>query len=239
MQLLVGLGNPGKKYQYNRHNIGFMAIDEIVRFYQLSPERSRFDSIAYEGFIEGEKLLVLKPNTYMNDSGIAVGKAARFLKVELEKIVVFHDEIDLINGKVRVKQGGGHAGHNGLRSIQNHLGSNNYKRIRLGIGHPGQKEKVIKHVLGDFTKEDKKWVEPQLLAIAIALPSLLRGKDNDFMSQIAIKTQSVVNKNINDSQKTDTAFFKDKNNKNIKSQKPDKTEFSKTLNRVLTRLRGI
>ena len=239
MQLLVGLGNPGKKYQYNRHNIGFMAIDEIVRFYQLSPERSRFDSIAYEGFIEGEKLLLLKPNTYMNDSGIAVGKAARFLKVELEKIVVFHDEIDLINGKVRVKQGGGHAGHNGLRSIQNHLGSNNYKRIRLGIGHPGQKEKVIKHVLGDFTKEDKKWVEPQLLAIAIALPSLLRGKDNDFMSQIAIKTQSVLNKNINDSQKTDTAFFKDKNNKNIKSQKPDKTEFSKTLNRVLTRLRGI
>lgn len=239
MQLLVGLGNPGKKYQYNRHNIGFMAIDEIVRFYQLSPERSRFDSIAYEGFIEGEKLLLLKPNTYMNDSGIAVGKAARFLKVELEKIVVFHDEIDLINGKVRVKQGGGHAGHNGLRSIQNHLGSNNYKRIRLGIGHPGQKEKVIKHVLGDFTKEDKKWVEPQLLAIAIALPSLLRGKDNDFMSQIAIKTQSVLNKNINDSQKTDTAFFNDKNNKNIKSQKPDKTEFSKTLNRVLTRLRGI
>ncbi|MFL2655527.1 MAG: aminoacyl-tRNA hydrolase [Alphaproteobacteria bacterium] len=239
MQLLVGLGNPGKKYQYNRHNIGFMAIDEIVRFYQLSPERSRFDSIAYEGFIEGEKLLLLKPNTYMNDSGIAVGKAARFLKVELEKIVVFHDEIDLINGKVRVKQGGGHAGHNGLRSIQNHLGSNNYKRIRLGIGHPGQKEKVIKHVLGDFTKEDKKWVEPQLLAIAIALPSLLRGKDNDFMSQIAIKTQSVLNKNINDSQKTDTAFFNDKNNKNIKSQKPDKTEFSKTLNRVLARLRGI
>ena len=230
MQLLVGLGNPGKKYQYNRHNIGFMAIDEIVRFYQLSPERSRFDSIAYEGFIEGEKLLLLKPNTYMNDSGIAVGKAARFL------IVVFHDEIDLINGKVRVKQGGGHAGHNGLRSIQNHLGSNNYKRIRLGIGHPGQKEKVIKHVLGDFTKEDKKWVEPQLLAIAIALPSLLRGKDNDFMSQIAIKTQSVLNKNINDSQKTDTAFF---NDKNIKSQKPDKTEFSKTLNRVLARLRGI
>ncbi len=239
MQLLVGLGNPGKKYQYNRHNIGFMAIDEIVRFYQLSPERSRFDSIAYEGFIEGEKLLLLKPNTYMNDSGIAVGKAARFLKVELEKIVVFHDEIDLINGKVRVKEGGGHAGHNGLRSIQNHLGSNNYKRIRLGIGHPGQKEKVIKHVLGDFTKEDKKWVEPQLLAIAIALPSLLRGKDNDFMSQIAIKTQSVLNKNINDSQKTDTAFFNDKNNKNIKSQKPDKTEFSKTLNRVLARLRGI
>ena len=239
MQLLVGLGNPGKKYQYNRHNIGFMAIDEIVRFYQLSPERSRFDSIAYEGFIEGEKLLLLKPNTYMNDSGIAVGKAARFLKVELDKIVVFHDEIDLINGKVRVKQGGGHAGHNGLRSIQNHLGSNNYKRIRLGIGHPGQKEKVIKHVLGDFTKEDKKWVEPQLLAIAIALPSLLRGKDNDFMSQIAIKTQSVLNKNINDSQKTDTAFFNDKNNKNIKSQKPDKTEFSKTLNRVLARLRGI
>lgn len=236
MQLLVGLGNPGKKYQYNRHNIGFMAIDEIVRFYQLSPERSRFDSIAYEGFIEGEKLLLLKPNTYMNDSGIAVGKAARFLKVKLEKIVVFHDEIDLINGKVRVKQGGGHAGHNGLRSIQNHLGSNNYKRIRLGIGHPGQKEKVIKHVLGDFTKEDKKWVEPQLLAIAIALPSLLRGKDNDFMSQIAIKTQSVLNKNINDSQKTDTAFF---NDKNIKSQKPDKTEFSKTLNRVLARLRGI
>ncbi len=236
MQLLVGLGNPGKKYQYNRHNIGFMAIDEIVRFYQLSPERSRFDSIAYEGFIEGEKLLLLKPNTYMNDSGIAVGKAARFLKVELEKIVVFHDEIDLINGKVRVKQGGGHAGHNGLRSIQNHLGSNNYKRIRLGIGHPGQKEKVIKHVLGDFTKEDKKWVEPQLLAIAIALPSLLSGKDNDFMSQIAIKTQSVLNKNINDSQKTDTAFF---NDKNIKSQKPDKTEFSKTLNRVLARLRGI
>ena len=236
MQLLVGLGNPGKKYQYNRHNIGFMAIDEIVRFYQLSPERSRFDSIAYEGFIEGEKLLLLKPNTYMNDSGIAVGKAARFLKVELDKIVVFHDEIDLINGKVRVKQGGGHAGHNGLRSIQNHLGSNNYKRIRLGIGHPGQKEKVIKHVLGDFTKEDKKWVEPQLLAIAIALRSLLRGKDNDFMSQIAIKTQSVLNKNINDSQKTDTAFF---NDKNIKSQKPDKTEFSKTLNRVLARLRGI
>jgi PTH1 family peptidyl-tRNA hydrolase len=235
MRLLVGLGNPGKKYQYNRHNIGFMAIDEIVRFYQLSPERSRFHSIAYEGFIEGEKLLMLKPNTYMNDSGVAVGEASRFLQIALEKIIIFHDEIDLVNGKVRVKQGGGHAGHNGLRSIQDHLGSNNYKRIRLGVGHPGQKEEVIKHVLGDFTKEDKKWVDPQLTAIATALPSLLNGKDSDFMSQIAIKTQSMSDKNINVLQKPNPTCFKDKN---IKPQEPQKTAFGEALNRALTRLRG-
>ena len=238
MRLLVGLGNPGKKYQYNRHNIGFMAIDEIVRRYRLSPERSRFHSIAYEGFIEGEKLLLLKPDTFMNNSGIAVGEAVRFLKITLEKIIIFHDEIDLINGKVRIKKSGGHAGHNGLRSIQEHLGSNDYKRIRLGIGHPGQKADVIKHVLGDFTKEDKKWVDPQLTAIATALPTLLNGKDSDFMSQISIKTQSIMDKDIKVSQKPVPACFKEKIDKHKKAQKQEKTAFIEALNRAITRLRG-
>jgi PTH1 family peptidyl-tRNA hydrolase len=189
MRLLVGLGNPGPKYRDNRHNIGFKAADEIVRRYNLSAPRARFQSDSFEGTIAGEKVLVLKPTTFMNESGRAVGEAARFFKIPPEDIIVFQDEIDLAAGKIRVKRGGGHAGHNGLRSLHAHLGSPDYVRVRLGVGHPGEKDKVHNHVLGDFSKQDMKWVEPELDAVAQALPALLAGRDSDFMSQVTMAVQ--------------------------------------------------
>ncbi len=189
MRLLVGLGNPGPKHRDNRHNIGFMAADMIVHRHKLSAPRSRFQSDTFEGTIDGEKVLLLKPTTFMNESGQAVGEAARFYKIPPEDIIIFQDEIDLAAGKVRVKRGGGHAGHNGLRSIHAHLGSSDYARVRLGVGHPGDKGEVHGHVLGDFTKQDRKWVEPELEALAQALPALLAGRDSDFMSQVTMAVQ--------------------------------------------------
>ena len=194
MRLLVGLGNPGPKHRDNRHNIGFKAADEIIRRYSLSAPRSRFQSDTFEGTIDGEKVLLLKPTTFVNESGRAVGEAARFFKITPEDIIIFQDEIDLAAGKVRVKRGGGHAGHNGLRSIHNHLGSPDYARVRLGIGHPGDKEKVHGHVLGDFSKQDQKWVEAELDAVAQALPALLAGRDSDFMSQVTMAVQQATGK---------------------------------------------
>jgi PTH1 family peptidyl-tRNA hydrolase len=194
MRLLVGLGNPGPKHRDNRHNIGFMAADEIVRRYNLSAPRSRFQSDTFEGTIDGEKVLLLKPTTFMNESGRAVGEAARFFKLSPEDIIVIHDEIDLAAGKVRVKRGGGHAGHNGLRSIHAHLGSPDYVRVRLGVGHPGDKEKVHGHVLSDFSKQDQKWVEAELDAIARALPALFAERDSDFMSQVTMAVQQATGK---------------------------------------------
>ena len=190
MRLLVGLGNPGPKHRDNRHNIGFMAADEIVRRYNLSAPRSRFQSDTFGGTIDGEKVLLIKPTTFMNESGRAVGEAARFFKVPPEDIIIIYDEIDLAAGKLRVKRGGGLAGHNGLRSIKDHLGTADFARVRLGIGHPGDKEKVHGHVLGDFSKHDQKWVEAELGAVAQALPALLAGRDSDFMSQVTMAVQA-------------------------------------------------
>ncbi len=183
MILLVGLGNPGEKYARNRHNIGFMAADEIVRRHSFSPPRARFQGIVSEGTLAGEKAIVLKPTTYMNESGRAVGEAMRFYKLTPADIVVFYDELDLEAGKLRIKTGGGAAGHNGIRSIAAHIGPE-FRRVRLGIGHPGVKERVLGHVLGDFAKADAAWLEPLLDAIADAAPLLATGKDATFANKV-------------------------------------------------------
>ena len=183
MILLVGLGNPGEKYARNRHNVGFMAADEIVRRHSFSPPRARFQGIVYEGTLGGEKAIVLKPTTYMNESGRAVGEAMRFYKLTLADVVVFYDELDLDAGKIRMKTGGGAAGHNGIRSIAAHIGPD-FRRVRIGIGHPGVKERVMSHVLGDFAKADAAWVEPMLDAIADAAPLLAEGKDATFANKV-------------------------------------------------------
>ena len=183
MILLVGLGNPGAKYERNRHNVGFMAAAAIVRRHSFSPPRARFQGIVSEGMFDGEKVIVLKPTTYMNESGRAVGEAMRFYKLTPADVVVFYDELDLEPGKVRIKKGGGAAGHNGIRSIASHIGPD-FRRVRIGIGHPGAKDRVLGYVLGDFAKADTTWVEPMLDAIADAAPLLAEGKDATFANKV-------------------------------------------------------
>lgn len=183
MHLLVGLGNPGAAYSRNRHNIGFMAADEIVRRHGFSAWRGKFQSAVSEGMLGAERVILLKPQTFMNLSGQAVAAAARFHKIEPDAVIVFHDELDLPPGKIRLKQGGGAGGHNGLKSIDAHLGPN-YWRVRLGIGHPGERALVNPWVLGDFAKEDQLWVEPMLDGLARHLPLLLAGQANDYMNKI-------------------------------------------------------
>ena len=183
MLLFVGLGNPGKSYAGNRHNIGFMAVDEIARAHNFPPFRAKFQGNASEGAIGSERVILLKPTTYMNESGRSVGEAAKFYKIALKDIVVFHDELDLAAGKLRVKIGGGNAGHNGLRSITAHLG-NDYKRVRLGIGHPGDKALVHNHVLSDFAKSEQGWVSALNDAIARNANLLARGDDPGFQNKV-------------------------------------------------------
>lgn len=188
MLLLVGLGNPGPRYAGHRHNVGFMAVDEIVRRRVFSPWRARFNGEVAEGHLGGERTLALKPMTFMNESSRAVGEAVRFLKIPLDRIVVFHDELDIAPGRVRMKKGGGAGGHNGLRDIDAHVG-NDYRRVRIGIGHPGHKDRVIGHVLSDFHKSEQGWLEPLLDALAEAAPLLAQDQDAAFMSRVALKTQ--------------------------------------------------
>ena len=183
MFLLVGLGNPGTKYAGNRHNIGFMAVDEIVRRHGFSSWRKRFHGEVSEGALGGEKCVVLKPLTFMNESGQAVGEAMRFLNLESDKVIVIYDEIDLLAGKVRVKLGGGAAGHNGIRSISAHI-SPHYTRVRLGVGHPGDKNLVHPHVLSDFAKADKVWLTPLLDAVADYAPLLVEGGEATFQNKV-------------------------------------------------------
>lgn len=183
MILFVGLGNPGPKYAHNRHNVGFMAIDAIVRRHGLSTGRGRFSGITHEGTIAGEKVLALMPETYMNESGRAVGEAVRFYKLIPEDIIVLHDEVDLAPGKVKVKAGGGMAGHNGLKSIGDHIGKN-FRRVRIGVGKPANKNLVDRHVLSDFSKDEEQWLEPLIDAIADAAPELALGKDAQFMNLV-------------------------------------------------------
>ena len=182
MILLVGLGNPGSDYSFNRHNIGFMALDAIWARHGFSPWRSRFQGTAAEGRLGQVKCLLLKPATYMNESGRAVSAAMRFYKIEADAVVVVHDEIDLAPGKLRVKTGGGLAGHKGLRSIAAHIGPD-FRRVRLGVGHPGDKEQVNRHVLRDFVRSDRDWLEPLLSAIAEHAPVLAAGEDSSFMNK--------------------------------------------------------
>ncbi len=187
MQLFVGLGNPGAKYARNRHNIGFMAVERIAEDHGFGPWRSKFQGQISEGTLGIEKVLLLKPETFMNLSGQSVRDAARFFKLGAEDITVFHDELDLAPGKLRVKQGGGHAGHNGLRSIHQHLGES-YRRVRLGIGHPGQKDLVAQYVLHDFAKTDADWLDDLLRGIADGAPDLAAGKADRFQNAVAQRT---------------------------------------------------
>jgi peptidyl-tRNA hydrolase, PTH1 family len=183
MRLFVGLGNPGPRYARNRHNIGFMAVDEIARVHNAGPWRRRFQSETAEATIGAEKVLLLKPQTYMNESGRAVAEAQRFFKIPLSDVTVFYDEIDLPPAKVRVKVGGGNAGHNGLRSITAHCG-NDYRRVRRGIGHPGHKPLVQSHVLGDFAKAEEPWVEDLCRILADSAPLLAKGEDGSFQNKV-------------------------------------------------------
>jgi PTH1 family peptidyl-tRNA hydrolase len=192
MKLWVGLGNPEPGMVRQRHNIGFMALDVIADAHRFSPWRSRFKGVVAEGSIGGVKILALKPMTYMNDSGASVQAAAAFFKLPPEDITAFHDELDLAPGKLRVKRGGGTAGHNGLRSIDRMLGTADFWRVRMGIGHPGHKERVTGHVLGDFAKVDRDWVVALLDAIAAAAPLLAADKPEDFMTKVALLTQEKI-----------------------------------------------
>jgi len=188
VRLFVGLGNPGPRYAQNRHNIGFMAVDAIAAEHGFAAFRARFQGRVAEGMLGGEKVLLLKPETFMNRSGQSVGEAARFFKLSLSDIVVFHDELDLAPGKVRVKQGGGHAGHNGLRSLHAHVGEG-YARVRLGIGHPGHKDLVSAYVLSDFSRADRDgWLDDLLRGIADGAPELARGAADRFQNAVARRT---------------------------------------------------
>jgi len=184
MLLLVGLGNPGAGYSENRHNIGFMAVDEIVRRHSFSAWRKKFQADVAEGTVGGVKVLALKPQTYMNKSGQSVGEAARFYKIEPQDLVVIHDELDLPLGRLRVKQGGGHGGHNGLRDIDAHMGKD-YRRIRLGIGHPGDKDRVTGHVLSDFSKAERQMLDKLMDEISHEFPLVAKGDDANFMNRVA------------------------------------------------------
>ncbi|MBR0969548.1 MULTISPECIES: aminoacyl-tRNA hydrolase [Bradyrhizobium] len=189
MRLFVGLGNPGAKYARNRHNIGFMAVDEIARHHGFAPWRRRFQGETSEGTLGTERVILLKPTTYMNDSGRAVQEAASFFKIAPADVTVFHDELELPPGKVRVKIGGGIAGHNGLRSISAHIG-NDYRRVRLGIGHPGVKELVHGHVLSDFAKADNEWVVTLCEAVAEHAALVAKGTDATFANRVHLAMQA-------------------------------------------------
>jgi len=189
MLLWAGLGNPEPGMARQRHNIGFMAIDVIAHRHGFTPWRQRFKGLVAEGSVGGEKVLALKPMTYMNLSGEAVQAAAAFFKIAPEQITAFHDELDLAPGKLRMKRGGGAAGHNGLRSMDRILGTPDYWRVRLGIGHPGDKDRVTGHVLGDFAKADRDWLIALLDGVAEAAPLLAQGRPEDFMTKVALLTQ--------------------------------------------------
>jgi PTH1 family peptidyl-tRNA hydrolase len=183
MLLFVGLGNPGERYAANRHNIGFMAVQAIAKRHGIAPWRRRFQGVAVEGAIGAEKVLLLLPGTFMNESGRAVAEAAHFYKLGLTDVVVFHDELDLPPGKLRVKTGGGNAGHNGLRSISAHVG-NDYRRVRFGIGHPGDKDMVEPYVLQDFAKSERPWVEALCETVADNADLLAKGEDASFQNKV-------------------------------------------------------
>ncbi len=184
LKLFIGLGNPGAKYARNRHNVGFMALDEIANAHGFSDWRAKFQGQLSEGRFGSEKIFLLKPETFMNNSGQSVQAALKFFKLDVHDVVVFHDEIDLAPGKIKVKSGGGHAGHNGLRSIHAHIGSD-YHRVRIGVGHPGQKDRVPSYVLSDFAKADQAWLDDVLKGIGEGAPDLAARDNGRFMNAVA------------------------------------------------------
>jgi len=185
MLIFAGLGNPGAQYAHNRHNVSFMAADALYRRHSFSPWTKKFQAQVSDGTIGGEKVLLMKPQTFMNLSGQSVGEALRFYKLPPAALTVFYDEIDLAAGKLRVKTGGGSGGHNGIRSIDQHVG-NPYRRVRIGVGHPGVKEMVHGHVLGDFAKADREWLDVLLDAVADDAALLVAGDDNGFMNRVTL-----------------------------------------------------
>ncbi|MER8382374.1 aminoacyl-tRNA hydrolase [Mesorhizobium sp. M0189] len=185
MLVFAGLGNPGAKYANNRHNVGFMAADAIARRHSFSPWSKKFQGLIAEGTLAGDKVILIKPQTFMNLSGQSVGEALRFYKLGPSALTVFYDEIDLAAGKVRVKVGGGSGGHNGIRSLDQHVGKD-FRRVRIGVGHPGVKEMVHGHVLGDFAKGDREWLDVLLDAIADGAGLLAKGDDNSFMNRVTL-----------------------------------------------------
>ena len=188
MQIWVGLGNPGAQYALNRHNVGFMALDTLAQVHDFGPVQKKFQGWMQDGRIGGERVILLKPATFMNESGRAVGEALRFYKIGNDALTVFHDELDLAAFKVKVKQGGGTAGHNGLRSIDQHSGPD-FRRVRLGIGHPGHKDRVTGHVLGNYAKAEGDDLATMLGAVARASEWLARGDDTRFMNDVALIQQ--------------------------------------------------
>lgn len=187
-QLWVGLGNPGPQYVFNRHNVGFMVVDSLADIHRFGPVQKKFQGWLQEGRIGSDKILLLKPATFMNESGRAVGEAMRFFKLDLSALTVFHDELDLAPFKVKIKQGGGHAGHNGLRSIDQHLGAE-FRRVRLGIGHPGHKDRVTGYVLGNYAKDEMDPLAGMLGAVAAEADRLAAGDDTRFMNDVAMRQQ--------------------------------------------------
>ncbi len=190
MRLLVGLGNPGSGYTNNRHNLGFMAVDAIAERHHFPPWRSKFQGVATDAQLGGDKAVLLKPSTFMNESGRSVAEAVKFYKLELDDVLVLFDEIELAPGKVRIKKGGGHAGHNGIRSVASHIGKD-FWRVRLGVGHPGDKNRVSGYVLRDFAKSDASWVDALVSAVAADADLLVKGEDNRFMTAVAQAMQPV------------------------------------------------
>ena len=188
MFLIVGLGNPGKEYERHRHNIGFMAVDRIADKYGFAPFRKKYQGEYSEGLIDGEKVALIKPMTFMNNSGRSVAEAARFYKIATPDIIVLHDELDILPNRVKVKKGGGAGGHNGLRSMDDCLGTNEYKRVRLGIGHPGDKARVTGYVLGNFTADEQEPLEKFIKAVSDNIPLVLDDRDEDFMTKVALLT---------------------------------------------------
>ena len=189
-QIWVGLGNPGAKHALDRHNIGFMVVDGIAEDNGFGPESAKFSGLVRSGRLDGQKIIVLKPTTFMNKSGVSVQKAMAFYKVPLERVTVFHDELDIAPGKVRVKMGGGLAGHNGLRSINQMCGGPDFRRVRLGIGHPGHKDRVSGYVLSDFAKADRDWLDPLIESIARNADLIAKDEDAMLMNRLSIQTDS-------------------------------------------------
>ena len=195
MRLFVGLGNPGAKYAHNRHNVGFMALEQIASDHGFAPWRGKFQGSVSEGRLGREKVILLKPETFMNRSGQSVGEAMRFYKLTPDDVLVFHDELDLAPGKIRVKQGGGHAGHNGLRSIHQHIGQT-YGRVRIGIGHPGHKDRVSGYVLHDFAKADAEWLDDILRGIGDGAVDLAEGDSAKFLNAIGLRMKPPTAKKV-------------------------------------------
>lgn len=197
MWLIVGLGNPGDKYEKNRHNIGFMTVDRIADDFQFPAFRSKFQGLVSEKNIENQKVILLKPTTYMNESGRSVKEAAKFFKINPNRIVIMYDELDLAPGKIKVKRGGGAAGHNGIKSIQSHLATPEFWRVRFGIGHPGDRNRVSSYVLSDFSKKDYDWVDPLLNASTRHIPHMIKGEMNDYMSKVSMDAPAPAEAKLN------------------------------------------